>query len=480
MSTPQPSSKRVSIVVGTASQGIISGAAHEVVVAFATGQLIVAIVAEQFVVTVASVGNIGTAVTVEFVIASSCFDRCVRWGRSSLSYGIVATTGFHDRNTIHMKVAQETWFRLDAVKVDVAHIGRGVVDVVELHRIGRVARTAYRPDRGVVVEDDGCAGEPSTQDNLRPRGIPGNEPVWSPDGTRLAFTLPTAYSTDVFIVNADGTGFRNLSNTPNYNFWPSWSPDGTKLAFVSDRQQCPSWFPNAPDTCDSPDATPPTFGTLYVYEFTFNRTSPITDTRVTAPPTWINTRMISVSSGSLDPLSDETDLWVYDVAAGSTWKVNPEDDALYAAPSWRPEGDLVVFQRIGSASEVVFAERFGTQLGTLEDYIFVRFGLAGNWSPDGTRLAIGGSNRQCPYGLLVLDTTFDIVNTPNDSLLACDPTYSPDSTYLAYEGIRVARGTDGRLDIYIASQDGVTVRNVTSDLEGELELIGWVGPTFGN
>ena len=83
------------------------------------------------------------------------------------------------------------------------------------------------------------------------------------------------------------------------------------------------------------------------------------------------------------------------------------------------------------------------------------------------------------YGLLVLDEDFDLINIPSQNLLACDPVYSPNGTYIAYEGIRVARGTDGRLDIYITDQNGNIVRNVSSDLEGALNLIGWVGPTFG-
>lgn len=315
-------------------------------------------------------------------------------------------------------------------------------------------------------------------DNLLPRGIPGNDPTWSPDGTRLAITLATAYATDIYVINSDGSGFRNITNSPSYDFWPSWSSDSAKLAFVSDRQQCPTWFPNAPDTCDRPDAVAPRAGTLYVYEFALNRVSPITDTRVTAPPAWVNTRLISVSSGSLDPFADESDLWVYDVAAGSTWRVNEADGALYAEPAWRQDGQYVLFQRIASESTVILAERFGTPLNTLRDYTFVRFGLSASWASDNERLVLGGSNGQCPYGLLVLDEDFELINTPSQNLLACDPIYSPNSIYIAYEGIRVARGTDGRLDIYIADRNGNLVRNVSSDLEGALNLLGWVGPTF--
>lgn len=340
----------------------------------------------------------------------------------------------------------------------------------------------FLPSDGLYLLDvqTGRASRLYQADSLQPRGLPGHEPVWSPDGTRLAFVLPTDYATDIFIVNADGTNFQNLTNSPTYDFWPAWSPDGTKLAFVSDRLDCPSWYPNVANTCDNPDAVTPQIGALFVYEFVSNRFSLINANPVNSPPEWINTRLVTVSSGSLDPLSNSSDLWVYDVAAGSTWKLNPDDGAIYAATAWQPEAQFVVFQRIDQNSEIIYADRFGEVIERSPEYIFVRFGLSATWSSDGTRLALGGSNGQCPYGILVFDASFDLVNTPSESLLACDPVFDPNSRYIAYEGIRVARGTDGRLDILIADQNGVTIRNATSDLEGELNLLGWVGPTFGD
>ncbi len=340
----------------------------------------------------------------------------------------------------------------------------------------------FLPNDGLYLLDvqSGRSARIFQSDSLLPRGIIGHEPIWSPDGTRLAFVLSSAYATDIYMVNADGTNFQNLTNSPTYDFWPAWSPDGTKLAFVSDRLTCPTWYPNVPNTCDTPDATTPQAGALFVYEFVVNRFSLINTNPVNSPPQWINTRLVSVSSGSIDPFSNSSDLWVYDVAAGSTWKLNPDDGAIYAVPAWEPEGQFVVYQRIGQTSELVFSDRFGEELQRSSSYIFVRFGLNAVWSPDGTRLAIGGSNRQCAYGILIFNAAFNLVNTPSESVLACDPIFDPTGRYLAYEGIRVARGTDGRLDILLADQNGATIRNMTSDLEGELNLLGWVGPTFGN
>lgn len=63
-------------------------------------------------------------------------------------------------------------------------------------------------------------------------------PVWSPDGSRIAFSAgsPDYNDYDVFVVNADGTGLKNVTNDPARDEDPSWAPDGSRLAFHSDRE----------------------------------------------------------------------------------------------------------------------------------------------------------------------------------------------------------------------------------------------------
>ena len=60
-------------------------------------------------------------------------------------------------------------------------------------------------------------------------------PAWSPDGTRIAYTVLEGFASDVYIMNADGSDVIQLTTEAGRDVAGSWSPDGTKIYFVSDR-----------------------------------------------------------------------------------------------------------------------------------------------------------------------------------------------------------------------------------------------------
>jgi Tol biopolymer transport system component len=67
-------------------------------------------------------------------------------------------------------------------------------------------------------------------------GAAGLYPVWSPDGMKVAFTLPDgSCGYDIFVMNADGTSLVKLTNTPpgTVDAGPEWSRDGMKIVYVT-------------------------------------------------------------------------------------------------------------------------------------------------------------------------------------------------------------------------------------------------------
>jgi Tol biopolymer transport system component len=58
--------------------------------------------------------------------------------------------------------------------------------------------------------------------------------AWSPDGRMLAFSTKREGNFDVYVMDADGSGLRNLTRNPARDFFRTWLPDG-RIAFVSER-----------------------------------------------------------------------------------------------------------------------------------------------------------------------------------------------------------------------------------------------------
>jgi serine/threonine protein kinase len=65
------------------------------------------------------------------------------------------------------------------------------------------------------------------------------QPVWSPDGMRLAFISPCLANQDqypdstIYLINRDGKGLTPLLTGGLGNFDPAWSPDGSQIAYTS-------------------------------------------------------------------------------------------------------------------------------------------------------------------------------------------------------------------------------------------------------
>jgi len=70
---------------------------------------------------------------------------------------------------------------------------------------------------------------------LTPASSHDNFPAWSPKGDRIAFTRFFERDYELYTIKPDGTGARRLTNVPGNDAHCAWSPDGEWLAFTSAR-----------------------------------------------------------------------------------------------------------------------------------------------------------------------------------------------------------------------------------------------------
>jgi Tol biopolymer transport system component len=136
--------------------------------------------------------------------------------------------------------------------------GSNVRRVSDSNYLGRVSWSpdgewlAYSSDQRTELAGppDGLAGSPTRPppaeiyrlhlasnqpERLTRSDFDNYSPVWSPDGSQIAFVSDRGFAMSVFIMNADGSNLRQITPDNVFDGAPQWSPDGKWLAFVSDR-----------------------------------------------------------------------------------------------------------------------------------------------------------------------------------------------------------------------------------------------------
>ena len=79
-----------------------------------------------------------------------------------------------------------------------------------------------------VMDHDGGAQAQISPDNNSMAD--DTDPTWSPDGNLIAFGSTRGGTWNLWVMNADGSGLRQVTTVFSHN--PSWSPDGTRLAYA--------------------------------------------------------------------------------------------------------------------------------------------------------------------------------------------------------------------------------------------------------
>ena len=212
-------------------------------------------------------------------------------------------------------------------------------------------------------------------------------PTWSPNGDKIAFLSRGQGGSDIHVVDADGTGRGNLTNVPGAYIDLAWSPDGAKIAFASNR----AGSSQAPET----PFTPPEWQ-LYVISADGSGETRLTfDGTVNVSPTWSpdGTRIAFQSDRDGDP-----DIYVVnsDGTGLSQLTDNERPDLL---PAWSPDGRQIAFvsdrpktefrSDISAGWDLYIMNADGTDQFALTNVPNINFGRP-SWSPDGRYLVFDG------------------------------------------------------------------------------------------
>ncbi len=196
------------------------------------------------------------------------------------------------------------------------------------------ALPAAAPGRGTVVfsGDDGEIHLLSLPggDDRTVTSFPG--PQFDPDGhgRLLVFRDSRAgvnVNDDIAVIRTDGTGYRNLTRSPDANEWgPVWSPDGRQIAYSSDENGMPQ---------------------LFVMDADGANARQLSDVWGEYPAWSPDGSLIAFASsmGGSTPFGDpDYDVWVMDADGPNETNLTTTPDSYDGYPTWSPDGEWIAFE----------------------------------------------------------------------------------------------------------------------------------------
>ncbi|MFQ5887945.1 MAG: hypothetical protein ACE5HY_04545, partial [Candidatus Hydrothermarchaeales archaeon] len=235
-----------------------------------------------------------------------------------------------------------------------------------------------------TMQADGKGKRQLTNDIYR-----DEDPVWSPDGSRILYVSEHDGNQQIWIMNADGTEKRQVTFTKDWKSAPVWSPDGSRIAYVSGR------YPEYDIWTMKPDGTG-------LNRLTFEEKE---DWAPAWSPDGSRIAYISRQSGNFD-------LWLMD--ADGTNKRRVVEGVYWREPqiSWSPDGSRIAYVSGQYPDyDIWITDLDGTNRERLTFYSYTQ--LAPAWSPDGSKMAYT-SDESGSYEIWVVEVQILIALPPAD------------------------------------------------------------------
>tara|TARA_Y100000590_G_scaffold233156_1_gene262642 strand:+ start:35647 stop:36654 length:1008 start_codon:yes stop_codon:yes gene_type:complete len=123
----------------------------------------------------------------------------------------------------------------------------------EVNAMSRIAFVSKRDGNWeiYVMNADG-----SSKKNITNNEALDSHPSWSSKDSRIVFSSDRDGDREIFVVDSDGSNIEQLTDNQYTDHMPAWSPDGSKIAFVSDREDRPTLWVMESDGSNPVNLTP--------------------------------------------------------------------------------------------------------------------------------------------------------------------------------------------------------------------------------
>ncbi|MBV8829608.1 MAG: PD40 domain-containing protein, partial [Acidobacteriaceae bacterium] len=180
-----------------------------------------------------------------------------------------------------------------------------------------------------------------------------SRPLYSPDGTRLAFTSTRTGNGDIYVLTFSTGELTRITYSDSLDLLDGWSPDGKWLYFTSTAND----IANTSDIfrVSSAGGTPlEVLRDRYYSEF---RGAPSPDGTHIA----FVTRGISSNQWWRHGHShlDESEIWIKGIADNTPYQRVVEEDAKQGWPMWSADGQSIFYMSDRSGTENIYRQRIG-------------------------------------------------------------------------------------------------------------------------
>ncbi len=333
-----------------------------------------------------------------------------------------------------------------------------------------VAQNSLPPQPGATLEATATQDNPATpapqqtisataESTVTPLPEPTATPLGGGNG-QIAFASMRTGIPQIFLLNPDGSGLRQITNEQDGACQPDWSPDGKRIVYISPCSQKQDTYQGS---------------SLYIIDTSGeNRTALPTSLGGDFEPAWSpdgkRIAFTSLRDGYME-------VYMINLETNQTTRLTRAQNisgAIYARqPAWNPTGYQIayVLKRLGTTQIWVTSDGDVADKKAEETQQIAQTGNNTNdflpvWTRDGQWVIFNETNYEgtSPAWLMSMRyedrATKQAVRLPIDTLPLVDITFSPDGYWMAFESWP---DDSFNHDIYISTVTGSSRTRLTTD-----------------